>query len=324
MSMTDMFVEKAIAEYADKGVVDNITRATPMLATMPTKQTNKGRENVYEIYTDIDSISQTELDAPLTSINAESKLGRSGLLHWSAKQEVGKGKLNELGVNAGTYFADKAGRVFMKTGQNFESSTIYNSIQATAVANHKKTGTIFTGDRVHNFGGTTASKQFSVEIVTWDGDTTTGLYDNASFGGIRQGMFEVGAIGNGTYLDSNGVEVYGASYRMDAGVQLANAQNVTAIANIEKTATLVADLKTGNADYYLSLMLERADPASGTPYIYMHPELQIAFSHAFKDNVNQTAFNIGGFETMITTWNGIPIISTRNMANGTEKVITGL
>ena len=56
----------------------------------------------------------------------------------------------------------------------------------------------------------------------------------------------------------------------------------------------------------------------------MHLELQIAFSHAFKDNVNQTAFNIGGFETMITTWNGIPIISTRNMANGTEKVITGL
>ena len=325
MSMTDMFVEKAIREEADGGVVDNISRATPMVATMPTKQTNKGRENVYEVVTDIYAIPQTELDAPLTNINAESKLERSGLGHWSAKQEIGVGKLNELQTTAPAYFAEKSAKVFRKTAQNFESSVIYNNIQAYAVSQHKKTGTIFTGNRVHNLGGTNANKQYSIEIVTWDGDVNTGLYSSQAFGGIRTGMFEVGQIGNGTYLNSNGVEVYGASYRMDAGVQLANAQNVTAIANIENTgASFVADIKTANLDYYISLMLERAEPSDGQCYIYMHPELQVAISNAFKDSVNSTEFNIGNYSREILTWNGIPIIATRNMKNGTESVISGL
>lgn len=324
MSTVDMFVEKAIRENADNGIVDNISRATPMLATMPTKQTNKGRENVYEVYTDVDAIPQTELDAPLQSVNAESRLGREGLLHWSAKQEIGVGKLNELETTKEAYFAEKAGRVFRKTGQNFESSTIY-SIQDKAIANNKVTKgaeKIFKDNRVVSLGGSTANKQFSIQIVTWDGDTVTGLYNNASFGGIRQGMFEVGAIGSGTYLNPNDVEVYGASYRMDAGVQLADPQLFTSIVNIENSASIVDDIKTAKLDYYLSLQIEQADPSMGQCYIYMRPELQVALSAAFKDNMNETSFKIGDFDSRILTWNGIPIISTRNMFAGTEPVKT--
>jgi len=328
----DMFVEKAINEYAGNGVVDNISRATPVVATMAAKQTNKGRENVYEIYTDTDTIPQTELDAPLQNVSADSALGRQGLLHWSAKQEIGIGALNELGVSKETHFASKAPRVFQKTAMNFESSLL-STIQSTAVANHKKTGTIFTGNRVYDAGGTTANKQYSIQIVTWDGDLTTGLYDTASFGGIRQGMFETALAYDGArYFTSgnaeaskNGIEVYGATYRMDAGIQLANAQNVTSIVNIEDTgSSLVADLRSGALDYNLSLMLEDADPASGVPYIYMRPELQIAFGVAFKDSVNTTSFKVGDYDMQIMTWNGIPIISTRNMLRGTQPVVTGL
>lgn len=325
MSMTDMFVEKAIAEYADKAVVDNITRATPAVASMPTKQTNKGRENVYEVYTEIDSIPQTELDAPLQSINSDSKLEREGLAHWSAKQEVPIGKLNELGLSQGAYFADKAGRVFMKTAQNFESSMLYKA-RDKAILNNKATKgpeKIFNGNRVHNFGGDTANKQFSIMIVTWDGDTTTGLYDNASFGGIRNGMFEIMPISGGTgYLNSDKVQVYGAAYRMDAGVQFANAQNITSIVNIENVANLVDSLKTGNLDYHLSLKLEQADPAMGNCFIYMRPELQVALGSAFTNQMNETEFKMGEFSSRIRTWEGIPIITSRNLMAGNEAVVT--
>ena len=329
MSNVDMFVEKAVMEGADGSVVNNIIRATPLVATMPSKETNKGRENVYEVVTSIDSIPQNEIDSPLTEVNAESKLERTGLGHWSAKQTVGVGKISELGVPIGTYFADKASKVFAKTAQNFESSIIYNSIQSTAIANHKKTGTIFTGNRVHSLGGATANKQFSIQIVTWDGDNTTGLYSTQAFGGVgsvRTGMFEVIPISGGTaYEDpTTKIQVYGTTYRMDAGVQLANAQHVTSIVNINNSASIVADIKTANLDYHLSMMLENSAPEDGQTYIYMRPELLTAISSAFKDSVNSTDFAIGDYSRKILTWQGIPIISTRNMLNGTESVVTGI
>lgn len=323
MSKTDMFVELAIKEEAPAGVVDNISRATPMLATMPTVKTNKGDENVYEIVTDIDAMPQTELDAPLQDVNAESRLEYEGMLHWSGKQEIGVGKLNRLGVSQGEYFASKAGKVFKKTAQNFESTMIYNKIQKFALDNNKANG-IFKGNRAINFGGTTADKQFSIQIVTWDGDVTTGLYNPEGFGGrgLTTGMFNMTPIVNGAYLNTAQQLVYGMAYFMDAAIQLADPQMVTTIVNIENVDDLVGSLISGKLDYKLSLALENADPAAGQTYIYMRPELQVAVGAAFTNSMNETSFKIGEFESRLRTWQGVPIISTRNMYNGTEPVKT--
>ncbi len=318
MSMTDMFVEKAVAEGAATAVVDNITRATPAIATLPIVQTNKGRQNVVEVFTDVDSIPQTELDAPLQDVNATSKLEPFGLVHWSAKQDVGIGKLNELGKTPGQYFEDKATRVFRKTAQNFESTMMYQA-QDFAIAENKKTGSIFKDNRVHNLGGATANN-FSIQIVTWDGETTTGLYDNASFGGERDAMFEVSAPLR--RFNAANVEVWTSSYRMDAGIQLADPQLVTSIVNITNSATIVADIISAKLDYALSLQLERADPATGQCYIYMHPELKVAIENAFVNSINSTSFKIGAYDTTLTTWMGVPIIPTRNLKAGTEAKIT--
>jgi len=319
MSLTDMFVEKAIESGADKGVVNNLVRKTPLLMSMPSTATNNGRENLYEKVIDIDAIAQTELDAPLQSVSASSEVGREGLLHWSAKQEVGTGKLNELKTTAPAYFAKKASHVFGKTAQNLESTVMYQNIQAKAIANNKS-GQPFAGTRVHNYGGTTAAN-YSIQCVTWDSETTTGLYSKDAFGS-QGGVFDVAQIGNGNYLDSNGVLVYGASYQMDFGVQLADPQNVTSIVNITNDATILADIVTNKLDYYMSLMLERADATDGMTALYMHPELLVAIETAFVNSINETEFKMGDFNNKLRTWQGIPIITSRNMYNGTEAKVT--
>jgi len=231
MSMTGMFVEKALESYADKTVVNTMakrtpfmmsmpskaTKRTPFMMSMPSKATNKGRENIYEKVVDIDAIPMTELDAPLQGVSSSSELGREGLMHWSAKQDVGVGALNEMGVSAPAYFASKASKIFGKTAQNFETTAMYQNVQATALANNAS-GQPFAGTRVSNFGGTTANN-YSIQIVTWDNDSTTGLYSPTAFGQNGSG-FDVAQVGRGTRIDENGVEVYTYSYRMDRDTSL--------------------------------------------------------------------------------------------------------
>jgi hypothetical protein len=322
-----MFIEKAIASGADKKIINNLARKTPLLSSMPSTPTNNGRENLHERVVSVDAIPQAELDAPLTDFSSDSEVGREGLIHWAGKKEIGVGKLNELKTTAPKYFAKKAAPSFGKTAQNIESTIMYQNIQATAIRNNKA-GQPFEGTRVHNLGGTTAAKQFSIQFVTWDTDTTTGLYSPTAFGDNGAG-FGVAQIGKGTYLSSghvdpkkNGIEVYGASYRMDFGVQLADAQNVTSIVNIENTASIVDDIQTANLDYWISMMLSRAGATAGMTAIYMHSELLVAIEAAFVDKLNTTSFKMGGFDNELTTWRKMPIITTDNMYNGTEPVIT--
>jgi len=92
--------------------------------------------------------------------------------------------------------------------------------------------------------------------------------------------------------------------------------------NITNSATIVADMKTANLDTKLSLQLERAYVGDGSTAIYMHPELLVYLESAYVDNLNETDFKMGDFNNKLKTWQGVPIITTRNMYNGTEAKIT--
>lgn len=319
--MRDMFVEKAILSGADKAVVDSILRAAPFVGVMPTQAANKGRANVYEETVDIDALPQTELDAPLVSVNATSKLGQANLFHMSAKQDIGVGKLNELCLSAPEYFASKASKVFARTSQSLER-TFINQIRDTAVAVSKKAGTEFTGKQAKSLGGNNASNNFSISIVTFAEGQVTGLFNPTGFGDM--GMFDVSQVGGGTRLDSTGTEVYTYAYRMDAGFQIANPKYATTIVNIDNAADLVGSIATAKLDYWISTMLERAFPEEGNTLIVMSPALLTAVNHAFKAPKMEFGSEIAGYNTLLSSWDGIPILTSRNILSGTEAVISGL
>lgn len=319
-TMKDMFVEKAIKSGADKGIVDSITLDAPVVSAMPSQASTNGRENVYEDVISVDFAPQTELDAPLQDVNAKSKIGREGLLHLSAKQDVGVGKLNELQMGAPEYFASKAAPIFSRTMQAVEKTYI-EKIRDISVANQNAgLGTEF-GDRVHDAGGTTANSQYSISIVTFRPDEVMKLYNPTGFGGNGD-MFDISQVGQGTRLNANNQEVYTYAYRMDTGFQIANPKYATSIVNIEKVPDMVTALQTDKIDYWLSLQLERAFAQDGRTMIIMHPELKVALGHAFSGAVGETDLRSESevYNSVVTTWNGIPIVTSRNILNGTEPV----
>ncbi len=323
MSLQDMFIEMAIGK--DKKILNNIVRKAPMVASMPMSVCNNGDENTVERVIKVDRIPKTDIDAPYTNINAESDVGRFGISHFQGMQEVGIGQLTKLNTTPQKYFAKKGVQMFGRSTQDMETTFIYEDIQATAIKNHKKTGTDFTGNRVKSMEGTTANKQSSIEIVTWDNDMTTGLYPENGFG-VGGKVFQSNLVSDpqrgvlSTNAEGEKFWVHQMLYNMDVGIQLADPAAVTAICNIESGA----DLSSIKLDYWLSKMIERANAEDGGTAIYMHPELLIDISHAFKNSINQTEFGSGDFKTMLTTWGGIPIITSRNMKYGAEKVQGGL
>lgn len=319
-TMNDMFVEKAIQSGADKAIVDSVSLGAPVLSAMPTQASTNGRENVYEDVIDIDFVPQTELDAPLQDVNAKSKIGREGLLHLSAKQDIGVGKLNELQKSAPEYFAGKAPKIFKRTMQAVEKTYI-EKIRDVAVANQIAGRGTEYGDRVYDAGGTTADKQYSISVITFSPDEVMKLYNPAGFGGNGE-MFDVSQVGSGTRLNANNQEVYTYAYRMDTGFQIANPKYATSIVNIESVDDMSAQLKTLKIDYWLSIMLERAFVEDGMSMIIMPNELKVSLGHAFAGSVGETDLRSesGVYNNKVLTWNGIPIIGSRNILNGTEPV----
>jgi hypothetical protein len=158
--------------------------------------------------------------------------------------------------------------------------------------------------------------------VTFADGEVTGLYNPTGFGDM--GMFDVSQVGGGTRLDSNNVEQYTYAYRMDAGFQIANPKYATSIVNIENAADLVGSIKTAKLDYWLSVMLERAFPEDGNTLIVMSPALLTAINHAFKTDKLQFSSELAGYNTLLSSWDGIPILTSRNILSGTEAVISGL
>ncbi|MCP4255954.1 MAG: hypothetical protein GY774_00335 [Planctomycetes bacterium] len=323
MSYENMFIEMAIGQ--DKKILNNINRKSPMVASMPMLECNNGDTNLVEEVVKVGRIPKTDIDAPYTNVTAESDVLSYGMSHFQGMQEVGVGQLKKLNTKPGTYFAKKGIQVFAKSTQDMETTFIYEDIQATAIRNHKAPKTDFTGNRVKDMEGSTADSQYSIQIVTWDNDLTTGLYPENGFGEGGK-VFQSNLVSDpqrGTLtMNSDGEKhwVHQMLYNLDVGIQLANPAAVTAICNIENGA----DLNSIALDYWLSKMIERANAEDGGTLIYMHPELLIDISHTFKNSINQTEFGSGDFKTMLTTWGGVPIMPTRNMLNGTEPVQTGL
>lgn len=313
MSMQDMWAELALENNNDSGVINTIVRKAPVIATVPMSATNNGDHDVYEVVVDIDRIPKSELDAPLQLVNAESKLEQVGISHFSARQDVGVGKLKKLKKSAPQYFAEKADKIFGRTAQDMETTLIYEDIQATALSNNNTAGTDFYQNRVHDAGGTNNTNS-SIQIVTWEKGETEGLYDPNGFGNGK--MFDVTQVGAGTRLDADNVELYTYAYRMDMGVKLANPRYVTSIVNIDVNADLTS---SGiNLPYYLSLMLERAWAEDGGTLIYMPNELRVKLSNEVNFEKMQFTSPNRAIDTNVFTWDSIPIITSRNMYNGTE------
>lgn len=307
----DVGIEKAVKQEV---MIDAVTEEAPILATLPMEEASHGLRNVYESLKDVDGAQLVNLDDELPSINAEGTLEYQDLSVLGGIIRIGEDKAKRFG-NAQSYFAKKMPSILRETGANTETSFIYNNFRPFAKTN----------SREQSAGGTTADSQYSMICVKWTPGEVTGLYDPEGFGSGK--VFDIMPVNGGniyeyTDTDSKSKLVFGQRIKTYIALQLANPRYVSSIVNIELTADDLKDTgyKALPTEAMMRKMIRdaRANPANS--FIYCHPAVKDALG-AYKGTALEMVPLDQDRNTMVSAWDGIPIISSYNFTDGTEAVV---
>ena len=305
MSITDTFYELAIKNAEKQSVmIDALTEESPILASIPMEQTSDGITNVYEEVTVIDAAQVVDFDAPLTEINADTQIKQVQLSKFGGIMSVGEDKAKQMG-GVGSYFAKKMPPILRDTGNKVETSLIYNSFRATALANGK----------LLDIGGT-GSVNYSIIIVKWSPGETTGLFDPSGMGNGK--MFDILPLhgGNASIL-TDGMVGYQQRISTYFGIQLANSRYVAGAANIDPAVAEDAAMIT-EAQMDSLITDVRGNPANTV--FYMHPSM-LNLLYRYKSSKLQMVPDSRNLDRQINAWNGIPIMTSYNFLDGTEPQV---
>lgn len=315
MAIKNFFRDVGIAMAKKQAVmVDAVTEEAPILAQLPMQEASHGLRNLYEELKDIDGAQLVNLDDELPSVNADGTVGYQDLSVLGGIIRVGEDKAKRFG-SAADYFATKMPSILRQTGADTEKSFVYNNIRPYAKAN----------SREQSAGGTTADSQYSMVCVKWVPGETIGLYDSEGFGDGK--VFDITPVNGGniyeyTDTDSKTKLVYGQRMKTYLALQLANPRNVSSIVNIELTADATTDTgyKALPTEAQLRKMIRDARGNPANTFIYCHPAVLDALG-AYKGSALQMTTMDDDYNTVVTSINGIRVITSYNFDDGTEAVV---
>jgi hypothetical protein len=311
----NFFRDVAIAMAKKQTVmIDAVTEEAPILAMLPMQEATHGLRNVYESLKDVDGAQLVNLDDELPSINADGTLGYQDLSVLGGIIRVGEDKAVRFG-GAVKYFATKMPSILRETGANTETSFIYNNLRPYAKAN----------SREQKAGGSTATSQYSILAVKWVPGETTGLYDPAGFGNGK--VFDILPVNGGnvyefTDTDTKKKLVFGQRIKTYIALQLANPRHVASIVNVELTADATTDTgyKALPTEAMMRQLIRSVRGTAGNTFIYCHPAVKDALG-AYKGSALQMTPLNDDHNTVVSMWDGIPIITSYNFNDGTEAVV---
>jgi len=312
MSLKNTWRETAIQMAKGDGqkvMVDAITEDAPIFASIPMEPTSDGFQDVYEVLSAVDSIPERELDAPLLEVDTTTRLEQTNLRNWASKLIVGEDKLNAMKMNPQQYFAKKTPPILRMTGGRLSATAYYNSFRKFAIDNQEIDG---VADRVIDAGGS-SNTNYSTCAVKFVQGETTGLYNANGWGNGK--IFDIQKLFGGELSLFDEVAGYGTRLKLNSGMKLANERYVTSIVNIDEGA----DLSAINLDDKLSQIIEEA---RGADVLYMHPTLKRLIGSEFKGAFTRMTMNERGIDTIVDTWDGVPIITDYNLLKGTEANVT--
>lgn len=296
------------------GMVDKLTETNPIIASIPVKAASHGFYNLYPTVSEITGMQDVDYDDELPTVGISFELGQTPLGKIGGKLPIPKDAAQAIGGYS-KYADSRLPKIIAKSGNDQEFKIYYNGFMKSAIKN----GTLISA------GGTSANKQYSIAAVTWDEDSTVGLYNPNTLSDGK--LFEQIILNNGAEyeLDVNGRKFIGkmiASY-MQFGLQLADPRLVGVIANIEpKTNSTDKDKIDGlpTADM-LDDLLAGVRAGSNTA-LYCHPALANKLANKF--NLKQRSVGNGetGVRYALFDWQGVPVISSYNLSWGKEAVVT--
>lgn len=303
MSMNTL--HEIAVERANKqpGMVDAVTEDAPVLAIAKFQPSTHGLHNVAEKLTNIVGPGFVEANAPLPYMSADTDLVHTDLCVMGGTIEVPTLTAIKFG-GPQKYFARKQDALLRKSGMDTEVQLILKNWLAAARAEKN----------IRNAGAT--GKGHFMVAVRFDPLGNTGLYDADQFESGRFFRIDLPYGGSEHHLSSpqyHGVLGYSITYRSIFGWQILDAKRTcSAIVNIDEGKAPTAN--------QIDDMLADVRATSGNTYIITSPRGQIFGINPHKQERVQMTINDGEIKTTVATWNGIPIITSYNIANPIDNI----
>ena len=283
-------------------LVDFLTEEAPILKMLKWIPATHGLWNVEEILDSIQGASFTDLGAPLPSMKAETQLRQTYVNLLGGEVEVSKDKAAQFGGSA-NYFARRENAFYKQAGMDTELAIWRDYWRKAALKNKLLTKC-----------GATANA-YTILIVRFDQENNIGIYDPTQFNQGR--LLDPEPLNGGAlyHLRSQpGVSGYGVEYRGRFGWQLLNpARAVHAIVNVDS-----ANLPT------LSQIEDAIASVRGTAantYIFGHHKIVQKTFSAIKQADIMYVNGDNSIQTIIGAINGIKIIGSYNLPDGTETAV---
>ncbi|WP_347288603.1 major capsid protein [Bilophila wadsworthia] len=283
-------------------LVDFLTEEAPILKMLKWIPATHGLWNVEEILDSIQGASFTDLGAPLPSMKAETQLRQTYVNLLGGEVEVSKDKAAQFG-GAANYFARRENAFYKQAGMDTELAIWRDYWRKAALKNKLITKC-----------GATANA-YTILIVRFDQENNIGIYDPTQFNQGR--LLDPEPLNGGAlyHLRSQpGVSGYGVEYRGRFGWQLLNpARAVHAIVNVDS-----ANLPT------LSQIEDAIASVRGTAantYIFGHHKIVQKTFSAIKQADIMYVNGDNSIQTIIGAINGIKIIGSYNLPDGTETAV---
>ena len=283
-------------------LVDFLTEEAPILKMLKWIPATHGLWNVEEVLDSIQGASFTDLGAPLPSMKAETQLRQTYVNLLGGEVEVSKDKADQFG-GAAKYFARRENAFYKQAGMDTELA-IWRDYWRKAALKHKL---------VTKCGAT--ANAYTILIVRFDQENNIGIYDPTQFNQGR--LLDPEPLNGGSlyHLRSQpGVAGYGVEYRGRFGWQLLNAERaVFGLVNVDAkhlpTRTQIEDA------------IAAVRGTATNTYIFGHHKIvQKAFS-AIKQADIVYVNGDKDIQTIIGAINGIKIIGSYNLPDGTETAV---
>lgn len=296
-----------------QGLINSLVEENPILASVPVRESSHGLYNVYSKATEITGMQEVRFDEELPVVNISFELGRTALGKIGGRLPMPQDAAEQMGGYS-AYAEARIPSIISEAGNKQETRMYYKGMLAAAIKNGKAISA----------GGSTANKQYSLVAITWNMDSTVGLYDRNA---VQRGkVFEQQILngGNLANIEIDGMKCLGkeiATY-MKFGLQLADPRLVGAIVNIEPHANVSnPDKVDGLPTPDMMDELLGNVRAGATTVIYCHPALQKKLATKFQMQQRVISNGTNSVRYNLYDYQGIPVISSYNIAWGNEAVI---
>ena len=292
-----------------KGMINTLVEGNPLLASIPVKPSTHGFKNVFSKVTDIKGLQEVMYDEELPQVSIAFELGETALGKIGGLLPMPDDAATQMGGYS-VYANNRIPALMEDAGNKQETRIYYKGFQAYALRNN----------RLLSAAGSTANKQFSLMAVTWNMDSTVGLYDKNDVGNENDKgkIVRMETLNDGAkhIITVDGHKCIGKeiAFYMKFGLQLADPRLVAGIVNIEPSANKLPT--AGQMDDLLSMVR-----ANTNTVLYMHPNLQRKLATEFQFKQMQFVNGVTGVTYTMDTYQNIPIVSSYNISWGGESVI---